>query len=108
MITDEQVKIAECAYNHRSVAHSFSAAMRKALEAYEASKWVKFDVDDETTYPQTFSDDSTSENLLVDVGDYITLGYFMKDKQVRKWFDVFGDEVTCQVIKYQQPPTFGE
>jgi hypothetical protein len=52
VITDEQVKIAECAYNHRSVAHSFSAAMRKALEAYEASKWVKFDIDDKSTHPQ--------------------------------------------------------
>ena len=54
MITDEQVKQACAAYEkHRSL-NVFSDnlhAMRKALEAYEQSKWVKFDEYDEATYP---------------------------------------------------------
>ena len=55
MITDEQVKLAANVYLDRPVdyyvANGNMTDMRKALEAYEASKWVKFDVDDESTYP---------------------------------------------------------
>lgn len=51
MITDEQISIACAAYDSSDVAHSQIAAMRKALEVYEASKWVKFDIDDESTHP---------------------------------------------------------
>ena len=47
MITDEQVKLAA---NVLDIPLS-AILMRKALEAYEASKWVKFDVNDESTYP---------------------------------------------------------
>ena len=47
MITDEQVKMAA---NVLDIPLS-AILMRKALEAYEASKWVKFDVNDESTYP---------------------------------------------------------
>ena len=50
MITDEQVCIACAAYDGADVAHSKLAAMRKALEAYEQSKWVKFDVNDESKF----------------------------------------------------------
>lgn len=49
MITDEQISIVA-----DILSQGFSdndARVRKALEAYEASKWVKFDVDDSTTYP---------------------------------------------------------
>ncbi len=53
MITDEQVFTAcEVFYkNERVLGHNLDVAMRKALEVYEASKWVKFDVNDESTYP---------------------------------------------------------
>lgn len=44
MITDEQICVACAAYDSSDVAHSQLAAMRKALEAYEQSKWVKFDI----------------------------------------------------------------
>ena len=40
MITDEQISIACAAYDSSDVAHSQLAAMRKALELYEQSKWV--------------------------------------------------------------------
>jgi hypothetical protein len=56
MITDEQVMKALDAYygiEHVGGAReSLVEEMRKALEAYEASKWVKFDIDDETTHPR--------------------------------------------------------
>ncbi len=48
MITDEQV-IAAIAEFYKS--GTGNGGMRKALEAYEQSKWVKFDVNDESTYP---------------------------------------------------------
>ena len=55
MITDEQVKIAANSYLSRPIDSYLPDGnltdMRKALEAYEQSKWVKFDVDDESTYP---------------------------------------------------------
>lgn len=52
MITDEQLKIACDTYNKLSGINAAEPSyMRKALEAYEQSKWVKFDVDDESTYP---------------------------------------------------------
>ena len=52
MITDEQVKAAIFAYHDEHHYHpQIMSDMRKALEAYEASKWVKFDVNDESTYP---------------------------------------------------------
>lgn len=53
MITDEQVKAAIFAYHDEHHYHpQIMADMRKALEAYEQSKWVNFDVDDETTHPR--------------------------------------------------------
>ncbi len=55
MITDEQVQAACRAYygedNTTNYEHYELVDMRKALEAYEASKWVKFDEYDESTYP---------------------------------------------------------
>lgn len=57
MITEEQVKLAmktfDIAMDGRDDGQSQNElnCMRKALEAYEASKWVKFDEYDESTYP---------------------------------------------------------
>lgn len=48
MITNEQV-IAAIAEFYKS--NAGGNGMRRALEAYERSKWVKFDVDDESTHP---------------------------------------------------------
>ena len=51
MITDEQViKALDAYYGIEHVCgarESLIEGMRKALEAYEKSKWVKFDVDDD-------------------------------------------------------------
>ena len=47
MITDEQISIVADVLNIPLSA----ILLRKALEEYEASKWVKFDVNDESTYP---------------------------------------------------------
>lgn len=56
MITDEQVKIAANVYINRPVNYPIPSGnitdMRDALEAYEQSKWVKFDINDPATYPQ--------------------------------------------------------
>ena len=53
MITDEQVKIMLGAIwgSVETIWEAEFEDTRKALEAYEASKWVKFDVDDELTHP---------------------------------------------------------
>ena len=48
MITDEQVVTAIAEFYKQGTGNG---GMRKALEAYEQSKWVKFDEYDETTYP---------------------------------------------------------
>ena len=52
MITDEQITEALTAYLDGYGARSLNESMRKALEAYEKSKWVKFDIDDKSTHPQ--------------------------------------------------------
>ena len=55
MITNEQVQAACRAYygegNTTNYENYELVDMRKALEAYEQSKWVKFDEYDESTYP---------------------------------------------------------
>jgi hypothetical protein len=48
MLTDEQVKTVA---NILDVPLS-TTLMRKALEAYEQNKWVKFDVNDKSTHPK--------------------------------------------------------
>ena len=72
MITDKQVKIACAAYNSTDVAHSQLAAMRKALEEYETSKWIKFDEYDESTYPKV-EDVSTTILGVTDLKDTLCL-----------------------------------
>ena len=51
MITDEQVRNHIQALPFRIGQTIPIPAVREALEAYEASKWVKFDEYDESTYP---------------------------------------------------------
>ena len=55
MITDKQVNVFinvfELNGGHFLGNNEFDS-VRKALEAYEQSKWVKFDVNDESTYPK--------------------------------------------------------
>lgn len=56
MITDEQVRIACKAFYGNHIQPDCCCdeelqVIRRALKAYEQSKWVKFDVNDESTYP---------------------------------------------------------
>ena len=53
MIEDEQVLVLLKVFYPRTYAPCLEEIedMRKALEAYEQSKWVEFDVDDESTWP---------------------------------------------------------
>ena len=52
MITGDQIIAACQAYNdHTPYSPAMIDSMRKALEAYEQSKWVKFDEHDKSTYP---------------------------------------------------------
>lgn len=51
MATDEQVNAFINAFELNG-GHYSLVNVRKALEAYEDSKWVKFDADDETTHPR--------------------------------------------------------
>lgn len=52
MITDEQVRNHIQALPFRRGQTISIPDVLAALEAYEQSKWVKFDSDDESTYPQ--------------------------------------------------------
>ena len=108
MITDEQVKQACAAYEkHRSL-NVFSDnlhAMRKALEAYEQSKWVKFDEYDESTYPQrtghyiTFDWRYVSHKYWNNTGD--------KRGTNQSWF--VSESVNAQKVTHWQPlPEFKE
>ena len=68
MIADEQLKLACNAYDQYNVDHNNTLlrgvcsghAMRKALESYEQSKWVKFEPNNESTYPPEPSIDCPS------------------------------------------------
>lgn len=51
MITDEQVKRLMESVGKLYFGYHDMQKFREALEAYEASKWVKFDVNDVSTYP---------------------------------------------------------
>ena len=108
MITDKQVKIACAAYNSTDVAHSQLAAMCKALKAYEQSKWVKFDAEDESTYPpidqivmcKPFNEPTLQMSLIHDSHPQFD-GFFFED--------VRGFYTDVKSIAYWQPlPEFKE
>ena len=109
MITDEQVKLAVNTYLGRHtgdyVANGNLADMRKALEAYEQNKWVKFDANDPSTYPQR-----TGHHIAFD-GRYVSHKYWNNtgDKRVtnQSWF--VSESVNAQKISHWQPlPEFKE
>ena len=109
MITDEQVKAAVSTYHDAYHHHpQIMADMRKALEAYEASKWVKFDVNDESTYPpldqvvmcKPFNEPVLQMSLIHDAHPQFD-GFFFED--VRGFYT----DIKC--IAYWQPlPEFKE
>lgn len=112
MITNEQVMKALDAYygiEHIGGAReSLIEKMRKALEAYEASKWVRFDVNDESTYPpldqvvmcKPFNEPVLQMSLIHDAHPQFD-GFFFEDVKG------FYTDIKC--IAYWQPlPEFKE
>lgn len=106
MITDEQVCVACAAYDSSDVAHSQLAAMRKALEAYEQSKWVEFNVNDESTYPQ-----KSGHHIVFD-GRGVSYKYWDNTEDEKRfrnqsWF--VSESVNFKKATHWQPlPTFKE
>lgn len=99
MITDEQVEIVSSI-----LAQGYSNnddRVRKALEAYEQSKWVKFDVNDESTYPKLDDESQCPIYLLNQDSDISTFRQAHKD-----WINCFGEKIT--VTHWQSLPEFKE
>ncbi len=121
MITDEQANIAMKAWTKQRMLNAFSnnitynfdvAAMMKALEAYEKSKWIKFDEDNVDTWPNP----STSVMTVFD-------NYYMDEigsikEPYKSLFTISGGEgyfecsepaeEGCPVIYWQPLPEYKE
>jgi hypothetical protein len=99
MITDEQVKAAVSTYHDAYHHHpQIMADMRKALEAYEANKWVRFDADNESTYPPF------DTRVLVKLkGDFDVRIDFMTHN--KEWYNAIR---LRYVTHWQHLPTFKE
>lgn len=106
MITDEQAEVAVRVYHEGMeipdrTMPALINDMRKAIEAYEQSKWVKFDADDLSTAP-----DSTADSLWSEAVIAITKGNH--EPQIAQYhygkhrFDV------NDVIRWRYFPTFKE
>lgn len=54
MITDEQIEkmVSDIAIHTKLKEHTPFSAVANALESYEQSKWIRFDPDDESTWPE--------------------------------------------------------
>ena len=109
MITDEQVKIAIEAYWSNETDEL--PAMRKALEAYEQSKWVKFDVDDESTYPKKVLVLARAFDISIDK-NVIDIFHFM-DSEKHKVFsridkNFYTEMVLITDVYWQYLPEFKE
>ena len=95
MITDEQVKVAANTYLNRPidsyVANGNFTDMRKALEAYEQSKWV----DIETKQPEPRQIVMNSNNVLA---------YW----EGSKWKGVDGFVISSKAQYWQHLPEFKE
>lgn len=73
-VTDEQVRVFKDTYNLLA-GHCDFESVRAALEAYEQSKWIKFDVNNESTYPKV-EDVSTTILGITDLKDTLCLTDF--------------------------------
>jgi hypothetical protein len=111
MITDEQVKLAANIYIGMPVDHNLPSGnmtdMRKALDFYEQSKWVKFDLNDASTYPANEKKEDFSIYCIVERtnGDYF-IGYTKNGI----WHSN-DDSCPCfdrNIYRWQPLPTFKE
>lgn len=109
MITDEQVKIAITAYHDEHHFHpQIMTDMRKALEAYEAGKWVKFDVDDKSTFP-TIDKNSDYLSIPVNTSTGFTVRFSYRSYEWATEDGCFVDERISYENLYWQPlPEFKE
>lgn len=107
MITGKQVQVFKDYYN-TNAGYIDVDTLRKALEVYEASKWVQFDVNDESTYPpldqvvmcKPFNEPVLQMSLIHDTHPQFD-GFFFED--VRGFYT----DIKC--IAYWQPlPEFKE
>ena len=95
MITDEQVKVAlDAYYYHGNV-------MREALEAYEQSKWVKFDINNPSTHPSI----EQNVNAVTFRGKVVTLRFNGIDDEtgLPMWFWQATDDQTNLTVTHWQP-----
>lgn len=105
MITDEQVMKACDAYDEYNVDHNNTLlrgacsghAMRNAIEAYEQSKWVKFDINDQSTYPPLETDVACDEGYAV----------YLLRRTEKEFAWKFSDSDDTPAVTHWQPlPTF--
>jgi hypothetical protein len=100
MITENQV-IGAIAVFYKS--GNGYGGMRKALEAYEKSKWVTFDVGDASTYPPIMSGSGIfSENVVTNGRDIARFCHSTKT-----WCIKLPSE-RCEITHWQPLPTFKE
>ena len=116
MITDEQV-IAAIAEFYKS--GTGNGGMRKALEAYEASKWVNFDVNDVSTWPPMTKQPYASIPVMVYCTDNKETFYGSKfvtnlhrllptNKGYAYWIHPFDRDKRLNVTHWQPLPEFKE
>ena len=105
IVTDEQFTFFNDYYVVRA-GYTHKETLREALEVYEQRKWVKFDVDDKSTYPQR------SGHYISFDGRYVSHRYWNNTGQDKRgtnqsWF--VSESVNAQKVTHWQPlPEFKE
>jgi hypothetical protein len=100
MITNEQVLDAIVAFYKSGTGNG---GMRKALEAYEQSKWIKFDVDDASTYPPIMSGSGIfSENMVTNGRDIARFCHSTKTWSIKLPHELW------EITHWQPLPTLKE
>ena len=107
MITDRQVIVFKDYYNINA-GYIDVETLHKALEAFEQSKWVRFDVDDVSTHPENgkYVLVKIDKTFLDELGylDTTYVGEFFNGG-----FDIYiADECGCAVTHWQPLPEFKE
>lgn len=108
MITDEQVKSLMESVGKLYFGYHDMQKFREALEAYEAGKWVKFDVDDKSTFP-TIDKDSDYLSIPVNTSTGFTVRFSYRSYEWVTEDGCFVDERISYENLYWQPlPEFKE
>ena len=111
MITDEQVKLAVNTYFNappwNSPPSKVIKDMRKALETYEQSKWVKFNIDDKSTFPPRETCNHY-ESLIVCTNKNVTARFNYRTYEWVTEDGYFVQEIGYENIHWQPLPEFKE